>query len=290
MRGLTFLQTPPVHVAVEIGARHVVAVSLAARGGALRVAAHAVEPLPEGAVVPSLNAPNITAPAQVTSAISRAFSKLGSRPRRIGLVIPDPAVKVSLVRFASVPSNAADFDEMVRFQVRKAAPFKPEDSVVSYREGALSDGGREFVVVQARRDIVQEYEDACARAGATAGLVDLASFNVLNAVIAATPKPSRDWLLVYVTTDYSAIAIMRERDLVFFRNRVTDGDGQLTDLVHQTAMYYQDRLGGRDSAAWCSSTARRRRSKPTCAAASRPGWGCRSRRSTRPPSLRFPIG
>ena len=34
------------------------------------------------------------------------------------------------------------------------------------------------------------------------------------------------------------------KDLIFFRNR-PDGEGEtLADLVHQTAMYYQDRLGG----------------------------------------------
>jgi type IV pilus assembly protein PilM len=244
MRGLSLLRTPPLQVAVEIGSRHVVAVSLAGRSGALRVAGHAVEPLPEGAVIPSLNAPNIAAPAQVTAAITRAFGALGGRPRRVGLVVPDPVAKVSLIKFANVPARASDFEEMVRFQVRKATPFKPEDAIVSYSPGATGEGGQEFVVVQARRDIIKEYEEACERAGASAGLVDLASFNVLNAVMATTPMPSRDWLLVYVTPEYAAIAIMRDHDLVFFRNRGADGDGQLTDLVHQTAMYYQDRLGG----------------------------------------------
>jgi Tfp pilus assembly PilM family ATPase len=124
------------------------------------------------------------------------------------------------------------------------APFKAEEAVISYAPGSAVDGGQEFVVVQARRDIIREYEDACAEAGATAGLVDLATFNVLNAALATDPMPAKDWLLVYVTPDYAAIAIMRAADLIFFRNRSSEGEGQLSDLVHQTAMYYQDRLGG----------------------------------------------
>jgi hypothetical protein len=32
--------------------------------------------------------------------------------------------------------------------------------------------------------------------------------------------------------------------LVFFRSRGADGEGTLADLVHQTAMYYEDRLSG----------------------------------------------
>jgi hypothetical protein len=31
---------------------------------------------------------------------------------------------------------------------------------------------------------------------------------------------------------------------MFFRNRASGTDGTFADLVHQTAMYYEDRLGG----------------------------------------------
>ena len=33
-------------------------------------------------------------------------------------------------------------------------------------------------------------------------------------------------------------------DLMFFRSRGAEGEGTLADLVHQTAMYYEDRLSG----------------------------------------------
>ena len=32
--------------------------------------------------------------------------------------------------------------------------------------------------------------------------------------------------------------------MIFFRNRATGDDADLADLVHQTAMYHEDRLGG----------------------------------------------
>jgi hypothetical protein len=40
------------------------------------------------------------------------------------------------------------------------------------------------------------------------------------------------------------MAILRGPHLVFFRNRSAEGEGSLADLVHQTAMYYEDRLSG----------------------------------------------
>jgi hypothetical protein len=83
----------------------------------------------------------------------------------------------------------------------------------------------------------------CTRLGVYPGLVDIASFNVINAALAA-PDRADDWLFVHVTAEDTTLAIIREGDLIFFRNRPA-AEGSLEDLVHQTAMYYEDRLGGR---------------------------------------------
>ncbi len=232
-------------VAVELAAHQVSAAGLEFRGGKPWIAAHATEPLPDGALVPSLTAHNAHDRAAVVAALGRVLERTG-RPRRIGLVVPDLVAKVSLVRFEQVPSRAADLDQLVRWQVRKAAPFAIEDAQVSYVPGLRARDGQEFVVSLARRDVVQEYESLCAEAGAHAGIVDLATFNVINAALAgsAPASSSTDWLLVNVAPDYASIAILRGEHLIFFRNRSADTEGTLADLVHQTAMYYEDRLEG----------------------------------------------
>ena len=38
--------------------------------------------------------------------------------------------------------------------------------------------------------------------------------------------------------------IMRGEHVIFFRNRPEGDEASIADLVHQTAMYYQDRLSG----------------------------------------------
>ena len=229
---------PP--VAVEIAANRVSAGSLDWRGGQPVVEAHAIELLQPGALVPSLTSPNVHDRATVSAALDRVLDRLG-RPRRVGLIVPDVVARVSLVRFEQVPARAQDLDQLVRWQVRKAAPFPIEDAQVSYVAGM---DGKEFIVSLAKRAVVQEYEGLCADAGAHAGLVDLSTFTVINAVLAGSPAPAADWLLVNVAPDYASVAILRGRDLIFFRNRTSDTDGTLADLVHQTAMYYEDRLTG----------------------------------------------
>ena len=229
-------------VAVEIAAGRVSAASLEWRGGQPVVAVHATEPLPDGALVPSLTAANTHDRPAVVGALTRVLERVG-RPRRLGLVVPDVVAKVSIVKFEKVPPRVQDLDQLVRWQVRKTAPFAIELAQVSYAPGLVAADGQEFIVSLARRDVIEEYEQLCAEAGAHAGLVDLATFNVVNAVLAGS-VPAGDWMLVNVAADYASIAILRERHLIVFRNRSADTDGTLADLVHQTAMYYEDRLKG----------------------------------------------
>jgi type IV pilus assembly protein PilM len=239
----TLKDSPGPSVAVEIAANRVSAAGLEWRGGQPVVGTHAVEPLPDGALVPSLTSLNAHDRPAIVAALGRVLERVG-RPRRVGLVVPDSAAKVSLVRFEQVPPRAQDLEQLIRWQVKKTAPFPIDDAQVSYVSGIRAADGQEFLVSLARRDVVEEYESLCAAAGAHAGIVDLATFNVINAVLAGSTPPAADWLLVNVAADYASIALLRGPHVLFFRNRATDTDGTLADLVHQTAMYYQDRLQG----------------------------------------------
>ena len=208
--------------------------------------------------MPALTSLNVRDRQAVLGSVKRVLEQVG-RPRRIGLIIPDLAARVSLVRFDQVPAKTADLDQLVRWQVRKGAPFPIEEAQVSYVPGLSAtasispriqvatrtgSAGQEFVVSIARRAVIEEYEAVCAEAGAHAGVVDLATFCVINAVLAGKGAPEADWLLIHVAPDSASIALMRGPHLMSFRNRATDEEGTLADLVHQTAMYYEDRLKG----------------------------------------------
>ncbi len=240
-----FFQSAPPDVAVEIGATHVAAARLAWASSGAAVAGHVTESLRPGLVTPALAAPNLSDVTAVSHAIGRALERLGGRPRRVALVLPDTVAKVSLIRFDTVPARLADLTELVRWQVRKSAPFPVEQAVVSFTPGSQpAEGGQEFIVSIARTDIVQEYEAACTQAGVHAGLVDLASFSIINGVLAGPDAPRGDWLLVHATTTYTTIAVSRGADVILFRSRAEEAEGSLADEVHQTAMYYEDRLKG----------------------------------------------
>jgi Tfp pilus assembly PilM family ATPase len=243
MSWLDSLRTAPVPpVAVELAAQQVSAAAIEFRGGEAVIAAHATEPLPSGALVPSLTAENAHHRQPLVEALRSVLERTG-KPRRIGLIVPDVVAKVSLVRFEQVPARTSDLEQLVRWQVRKTAPFAIEEAQVSFVPGTQASDGQEFIVTLARRAVIEEYESLCAEAGAQAGIVDLATLNIINAVLASGAPPPGDWLLVNVTPDYASIAILRGPHVIFFRNRI-EGDGTLADVVHQSAMYYEDRLAG----------------------------------------------
>jgi Tfp pilus assembly PilM family ATPase len=143
-----------------------------------------------------------------------------------------------------VPPRRDDLDQLVRWQIRKSTPFPIEEACVTYTPGTRGPDGSVFIVVAARRDVVTEYEDVCATAGVHAGLIELSTFAVLNLALANAAATAGDWLVVHMRPEYTSVAILRDGDLIFFRNRPEGDEETLTDVVHQTAMYYQDRLAG----------------------------------------------
>jgi len=240
-----FLQQAPPAVAVDIAPGRVAVTRVERRGGAPLLSAHAVEPLPAGAVSGALGAPNMPDVGVVAAAVERACAAAGGRAGHVCLVVPDSIARVSIVRFETVPARAADLDELIRWQVKKTMPFPLDEAVVAATPGAVAGDGQEYIVTVARRDVVEQYEQACARAGSHAGVVDLATFNVVNAVLAGERASRGDWLLVHAAPSYVSLAVLRDGHLIFYRTRGEESEGSIADLVHQTAMYYEDRLQGR---------------------------------------------
>jgi Tfp pilus assembly PilM family ATPase len=256
----SFFTAPPPPAAIEISGSRVTLVALSARGTERVVTGYASEPLPEGLVTPALNAVNVHDVDRLGAAIRAAAERVSPRPRRAALVLPDSVAKVSMLRFDKIPAKTADLEQLIRWQVRKSAPFRIEDAQVSWTDGAAAaDGGREYFVLVARRDIVESYERACDAAGIHAGIIDIASPNLVNAVLAThsatAPGEARsssgadastnDWLLVHAVADATTLLVVRNGQLIFYRTRASDGTADaMEDLVHQTAMYHEDRLGG----------------------------------------------
>jgi type IV pilus assembly protein PilM len=242
-----WLQTPPPALGLQLDAQRATAVLVDRTAASPVVRAVASTPLPVGAIVPSLTTHNVLQRDVVISAVRELLDQIGGRSRHVALAVPDTAAKVSLLPFDQVPANTRDLEQLVRLQLRKTVPFPVEDAQVTWSRGGAQEGSTILVVSAMRRDIVQEYEGICAAAGLHAGTVDLATFNVVNLALlggASAPGLPGDSLVVHVTPSYASIALLRDGALIFFRTRHSDAAEPVADVVHQTRMFYEDRLNG----------------------------------------------
>jgi Tfp pilus assembly PilM family ATPase len=239
------LTPQPPTIAFEIAAGRVTVAELSSGSEGLVVSAYASEPLPEAAVTPQLSGTNIADPAVVTAALRRVCEKAGIRPpKRAALVIPDSAARVSLLSFEELPAKAADIDQLVRWQIKKTTPFPIDEAQVASMVTHHVPGSTTVAALAAHRDVIRQYEAAVSPLGTHVGLVDIASVNVLNAILANGSAPAGDWLLVCLAKESTSLAIVRQGSLMFYRHRLAVDDEPLGALVHQTAMYHEDRLGG----------------------------------------------
>jgi Tfp pilus assembly PilM family ATPase len=246
VRRSAWLAPAPPTVAIEIASRRVAVVGVQSSSAGPVVSGQAYERLEDGVVTPALTGPNLRDPDAVAGALGRAFERAGlAVPRRAALVVPDSVARVSLLSFEKVPERPDDLDQFIRWQIRKSTPFPVEEAQVSYFPASAGGGETSMAAVVARRDVIAEYEAVAAALGVHAGVVDLASLNVLNAVIGAGGAADGDWLLVHLAAEATTLAIMRRDALMFYRHRTAVDEESLGALVHQTAMYHEDRLGGR---------------------------------------------
>lgn len=201
----------------------------------------AVEPLPEGAIVPSAVESNLANAAAVRAAVGRVFARLRAKEQELALLVPDPVVRIFVLHFDEFPRAPGEAVPMLRWKLKKSVPFESEETLVSYMRQAPRDEGVDIVTGLARLRIVREYEMLTESAGMTPGVV-------MSSTLAAIPllDDRRPTLLARVSGSTLTTAIVRAGLLCGYRctELPTDaarlGPQALLDEIYPVAAYYQD--------------------------------------------------
>jgi hypothetical protein len=240
--------TEPPHplTVVEVRARTLGVVRLAREGRRMGLAAAASLDLPEGALRLSMTESNLVDPQAFTQVLRSALEKAGALAAgRIGLVLPDPVVRLALLPAAEVSAKSrAAGEDLVRFRLRKSVPFDIREARVAFASpGTRSEDP--VLVAAIFKPVLEAYEGACRAAGVHAGLVELSGLTLLNAAFGSLPPADR--LLVNWDEGYVTLLLARgEWPLVV---RTLTGapaaePGEVAREVAHTVMYYRERLGG----------------------------------------------
>ncbi len=202
----------------------------------------AFAPLAANIVQPGLAEPNFVNQAEVVAALRQALDQVAAREKQLTLVVPDAAVRVLILDFDSLPAKTQEALPVVRFRLRKLAPFDIEDAAVSYQVMRQEQDLMRVLVTMMPAAIRAEYEDAVRAAGYEPGAV------LPSTLASLATLPTGDAALV-INRNYCSLttAITNGNELLLHRtlelsaNEASRRD-DLTQAVSVAAAYFEDTL------------------------------------------------
>ena len=215
---------------------------LAAKRTAPDQAVLSFAPLAADVVQPGLATPNFADRAAVVAALRQALDEVAQREKQLTLVVPDAAVRVLILDFDSLPSKAQDALPIVRFRLRKLAPFDVEDAAVSYQVMRQDQDMTRVLVTVMPAAVSAEYEEAVRAAGFEPGVVlpsTLASLAALPTGDAALVINRNHRTLTTAITNGNELLLHRTLELS--ANEASRRD-DLTQAVSVAAAYFEDTL------------------------------------------------
>jgi type IV pilus assembly protein PilM len=224
-------------LACEIASDRVLAGRVADNGEMVEVCA--AQELAPGSVVADLVENNLRQRDAVRAAIASTLGSVAGRSHDVIAVVPDAAVRVVLIEFDTLPSDAEEAAGVVRFRLKKSLPFDVEKAKVSYHVQKSQDSVR-VVAAVAMASVLQDYESAFREAGFNAGVVLPSMLAALGAAEAKRPT-----LVIKVDARTTSIAILNDDQVQLFRTLentrgVTITGEQLAEEVYPSVVFFQD--------------------------------------------------
>ena len=176
--------------------------------------------------------------AQVTAATPRTDKKR----RRAALIIPDYAVRVSVLDFDSFPTDTEQQQSLVRFRIKKSLPFELDSAGLSFYAQPSGKNGKgvDVVVAAAPLEILARYEQPFRAAGLHPGLVTTSTLAALELV-----RGEGVYVLAKLSGRVLTLAVVRSGVLKLLRSiELSDGGGiaEVASHLYPTFAYVEDQL------------------------------------------------
>jgi type IV pilus assembly protein PilM len=197
-----------------------------------------------GVLTASPLADNILRADAVTSALARIAPPNGARRRPAALILPDYAVRVSLLDFDSFPSSPEEQLPLVRFRVKKTIPFDIDSAAVSYwaQPPASKLGSKkvDVVAVTVALEILARYEAVFRGSNLHPGQITTSGLAALNLY-----RDSQVAVIAKMTGNVLTVMAVADGRLKLFRCLTVEegSDEEILAVLHPTFAYIEDELG-----------------------------------------------
>ena len=215
---------------------------IAARQTAADQAVMAFAPLETGSVQPGLSAANFADQPTIIAALRSALDEVAQREKQLTLVVPDAAVRVLILDFDSLPSKAQEAMPIVRFRLRKLAPFEVDDAAVSYQIMRHEQNQMRVLVTVMPAAVRAEYEGVVRAAGYEPGVIlpsMLASLAALRSSDAALVVNRNGLSLTTAITNGDELFLHRTLELPASASAQRD---EVAQAVSVASAYFEDTM------------------------------------------------
>lgn len=211
-----------------------------------RVASVALGDLEAGALSPLLARPNLLRPDEVarrTRAVARA---LGSDRGPFGLLLPDGAIRVSILDFETLPSDPREQESLIRWKMRPLLPFAVEEARLSFDVSPKEPEGVEVVVMSVRKSVLAEYESTLEALNGDVSLV-LPSSAALLPLLKEDAEAGE--MLLNISPTHLTAVVVKGRQIKLWRNQFMGGKSSeeglaaVTEEAVRTLAASHDHLG-----------------------------------------------
>jgi hypothetical protein len=183
-------------------------------------------------------------PEVVRRAIREVLETVGNAGGRLGILLPDPSVRVAILRFETLPRHREEAEALVRWKMGGILPFPAEEARLSYQLVSEGDQFVELVAMALRNSVVAEYEAALETVTAPPALVLPATAALLPLLPAANQGSQ---ILVHVCSGSMTTAVVVGEGISFWRNRLlehptAEGDGEVVREIARVVATCRDHL------------------------------------------------
>jgi hypothetical protein len=185
-----------------------------------RVASVAMGELDSGAITPFLGRPNIVRADEVVRRVRGVASALGTDKGPFGLLLPDGAVRVSILDFQALPSDRKEQESLVRWKMKPLLPFPLEEARLSFEIAPKEPEGLEAVVMAVRKSVLAEYESVLDALNGDVNLV-LPSSAALLPLLNENAEAGE--ILLNISPTHLTAVVAKGRQIRLWRNQAMNG-------------------------------------------------------------------
>jgi type IV pilus assembly protein PilM len=165
---------------------------------------------------PTSSGTNIANVENFRRAVQGVSDVLGNGSGRLGLLLPDASVRVTILIFEALDEEAKEADALVRWRMKEILPYPPEEARLSCQVLWKDPGNVGVMAVAARTSLLAEYQGAL-------GLGHRGPELILPSTLALMPLlPEKDGeaqILVHVCSGWVTTVVAARARIQSWRNK-----------------------------------------------------------------------